>query len=173
MEKRISFTQFNSVKSVAKAIDPYLRDKARLEAQLAGIDEEFRIKAEEQLEKLKEKIKNDMAAKKEKLEAEIQKAETEISTIEAGIVSIIGFHVTDLVKKVIEPNAKGAKETKYLPTDIVSYDEQSKQYVITVSDENAEASVVPPTTEDVAGSDYDKDVETAENTESVEENLFN
>jgi septal ring factor EnvC (AmiA/AmiB activator) len=171
MEKRISFTQFNSVKSVAKAIDPYLRDKARLEAQLAGIDEEFRIKAEEQLEKLKEKIKNDMAAKKEKLEAEIQKAETEISTIEAGIVSIIGFHVTDLVKKVIEPNAKGAKETKYLPTDIVSYDEQNKQYVITVSDESAETPVVPPTTEDVAGSDYDKDV--AENTESVEENLFN
>ena len=171
MEKRISFTQFNSVKSVAKAIDPYLRDKARLEAQLAGIDEEFRIKAEEQLEKLKEKIKNDMAAKKEKLEAEIQKAETEISTIEAGIVSIIGFHVTDLVKKVIEPNAKGAKETKYLPTDIVSYDEQNKQYVITVSDESAETPVVPPTTEDVEGSDYDKDV--AENTESVEENLFN
>lgn len=172
MEKRISFTQFNSVKSVAKAIDPYLRDKARLEAQLAGIDEEFRIKAEEQLEKLKEKIKNDMAAKKEELEAKIQKAEAEISTIEAGIVSIIGFHVTDLVKKVIEPNAKGVKETKYLPTDIVSYDEQNKQYVITVSDENAEAPVVPPTTEDVTGSDYDKDVEMNE-TECVEENLFN
>ena len=51
----------------------------------------------------------------------------------------IGFHVTDLVKKVIEPTGKTdaktgkpIKVTKYLPTEIVSYDEATKEYVITV-----------------------------------------
>ena len=57
-------------------------------------------------------------------------------SLEAGIVNIIGFHVFDLVKKVIEPtgatgkDGKPIKVTKYLPTDMVSYDEQKKQYVI-------------------------------------------
>ena len=59
----------------------------------------------------------------------------QIAAIEAGIVSIIGFHVTDLVKKVIEPNDKGIKETKYLPTDIVSYDTTTKEFVVIVPDE--------------------------------------
>ena len=41
----------------------------------------------------------------------------------------------ELVKKVIEPgvdvNGQPKKTTKWLPTDIVSYDEKHKQYVIT------------------------------------------
>lgn len=135
MEKRISFIEMQSVKSVAKAIDPYLRQKARLEAQLSGLDDEFKAKAAEALEKLKEKIKADMAAKQQKLNSEIEATEKQIAAVEAGIVSIVGFHVTDLVKKVIEPNEKGIKETKYLPTDIVSYDKETKQFIITVPDE--------------------------------------
>ena len=43
-----------------------------------------------------------------------------------------------LVKKVIEPgvdvNGLPKKTTKYLPTDIVSYDEKHKQYIISVDD---------------------------------------
>ena len=147
MEKRISFIEFQSVKSVAKAIDPYLRQKARLEAQVEGLDDEFKVKAEEELKKLKERIKTAMAAKKGKLEAEIKGTEDQIAAIEAGIVSIIGFHVTDLVKKVIEPNEKGSKETKYLPTDIVSYDTEAKQYVITVPDEEPAEEPECPTPE--------------------------
>ena len=135
MEKRIPFVQFQSVKSVAKAIDPYMRQKARLEAQIDGLDDEFKVKAEEELKKLKERLKAQLAAKKEKLEVEIKGTDDQIAAIEAGIVSIIGFHVTDLLKKVIEPNDKGIKETKYLPTDIVSYDTTTKEFVVTVPDE--------------------------------------
>ena len=135
MEKRIPFVQFQSVKSVAKAIDPYMRQKARLEAQIDGLDDEFKVKAEEELKKLKGRLKAQLAAKKEKLESDIAETDNQIAAIEAGIVSIIGFHVTDLVKKVIEPNDKGIKETKYLPTDIVSYDTTTKEFVVTVPDE--------------------------------------
>ena len=143
MEKRIPFVQFQSIKSVAKAIDPYMRQKARLEAQIDGLDDEFKVKAEEELKKLKERLKTQLAAKKEKLEAEIKGTDDQIAAIEAGIVSIIGFHVTDLVKKVIEPNDKGIKETKYLPTDIVSYDTTTKEFVVTVPDEEESPAEEP------------------------------
>ena len=67
-----------------------------------------------------------------------------MSALEAGILQIIGFHVDDLVKKVIETsqdkNGKEVKITKYLPTEIVSYDKDSKQYIISVPDENLSES---------------------------------
>lgn len=135
MEKRISFVQFQSVKSVAKAIDPFLRQKARLEAQIDGLEDEFKIKAEEELKKLKERLKVNLATKKEKLKAEIKGADSQIAAIEAGIVSIVGFHVTDLVKKVREPNDKGELETKYITTGIVTYDNSTREFVVTVPDE--------------------------------------
>lgn len=170
MEKRIPFVQFQSVKSVAKAIDPYMRQKARLEAQIEGLDDEFKTKAAEELEKLKARIKAQMAAKQEKLEAEITETNNQIAAIEAGIVSIIGFHVTDLVKKVIEPNDKGIKETKYLPTDIVSYDNATKEFVVTVPDEETpteEPECPTPEEEDEEASEREAAEAEAETTENV------
>lgn len=115
MEKRISYSQFQSVKCVAKACDPLISKRA----------------------KLKEKI--------DKLTAEYDGCDTQIKSLEAGIVSVIGFPVDKLVKKVIEPgidvNGMPKKTTKYLPTDIVSYDEKHKQYIISVDD-----TPVTPTT---------------------------
>ncbi len=112
MEKRISYSQFQSVKCVAKACDPLISKR----------------------NKLKEKI--------DKLTKEYDDFNTQISSLEAGIISVIGLPVEQLVKKVIEPgidvNGQPKKTTKYLPTDIVSYDEQYKQYVISV-DEPKEA----------------------------------
>lgn len=109
MEKRISYSQFQSVKRVAQACDPLIVKK----------------------EKLKAKI--------EKLAAEYKDFDTQIASLEAGIKNVVGFRVEQLVKKVIEPGVDGngqpKKTTKYLPTDIVSYDEHTKQYVITVPDE--------------------------------------
>lgn len=108
MEKRISYSQFQSVKCVAKACDPLISKRA----------------------KLKEKI--------DKLTAEYDGCNTQIKSLEAGIVTVIGFPVDMLVKKVIEPgvdvNGLPKKTTKYLPTDIVSYDEKHKQYIISVDD---------------------------------------
>jgi hypothetical protein len=118
MEKRIKYQQFQQVKSAAKMIDPNMR----------------------KIEALKKKIMP--------LVAEMKQYQALNDSLEAGIVSVIGFHVSDLVKKVIEPtgtigkDGKPIKVTKYLPTDIVSYDEQRKVYVIETpsTDEiNAEA----------------------------------
>lgn len=115
MEKRISYSQFQSVKCVAKACDPLISKRA----------------------KLKEKI--------DKLTAEYDGCDTQIKSLEAGIVTIIGFPVDMLVKKVIEPgidvNGMPKKTTKYLTTDIVSYDEKHKQYIISIDD-----TPVTPTT---------------------------
>lgn len=111
MEKRISYFEFQSVKSVAKAIDPKVKEREKLEAQAKELAEKYKA------------------------------VQAEIGLYEAGVVKNIGFHVTDLVKKVIEPTGKTdaktgkpIKVTKYLPTDIVSYDETTKEYVITVED---------------------------------------
>lgn len=125
MRKEISYSQFQQVKSAAKMIDPNMRKIEALKKKIMPLVEEMR-----QYQAL-----ND--------------------SLEEGIVKVIGFHVTDLVKKVIEPTGatdkfgKPIKVTKYLPTDIVSYDEQHKVYIIEVPD--------APTTESVAGSDFDKD----------------
>lgn len=108
MEKRISYSQFQQVKSAAKMIDPLQRKMQPLRKKIEG------------------------------LVGELKSYQTQVDALEAGIVQILGFHVSDLVKKVIEPtgktdaNGKPLMSTKYLPTDIVSYDEQKKEYVITV-----------------------------------------
>lgn len=112
MEKRISYSEFQSVKSVAKSCDPMITKRNKLKAKI------------------------------EELAKEYKSCDDYISTLEAGVVKIIGFRVEELVKKVIEPgvdnNGQPKKTTKYLPTDIVSYDEKHKQYVITISDEDTD-----------------------------------
>ena len=111
MEKRISYSQFQSVKCVAKACDPLISKR------------------------------NKLAEKLQKVAQEYKDCDTQIQSLEAGIVSVIGLRVQELVKKVIEPgvdaNGQPKKTTKYLPTDIVSYDEKHKQYVITIKDNDA------------------------------------
>lgn len=81
-------------------------------------------------------------AKIESLTKEYEDYDTQIASLEAGIKQVIGFRVEELVKKVIEPgidgNGQPKKTTKYLPTNIVSYDEDKKQFVITMPDEEPE-----------------------------------
>lgn len=118
MEKRISYSQFQSVKCVAKACDPLISKRAKLKAKIDALTKEF------------------------------DDCNTQISSLEAGIVSVIGLPVEQLVKKVIEPgidiNGQPKKTTKYLPTDIVSYDEQHKQYVITINSEEPTLATAEP-----------------------------
>lgn len=122
MKKEISYSQFQQVKSAAKMIDPNMR----------------------KIEALKKKIMP--------LVAEMKQYQALNDSLEAGIVNVIGFHVSDLVKKVIEPTGandkfgKPIKVTKYLPTDIVSYDEQKKVYVIEIKD--APATEAPASSEE-------------------------
>lgn len=113
MEKRISYSQFQQVKSAAKMMDPNMR----------------------KIEALKNKIMP--------LVAEMKSLQALNDSLEEGIVKVIGVPVYKLVKKVIEPtgatgrDGKPIKVTKYLPTDIVSYDEQKKQYVIQLEGNDA------------------------------------
>ena len=125
MRKEISYSQFQQVKSAAKMIDPNMR----------------------KIEALKKKIMP--------LVEEMKQYQALNDSLEAGIVSVIGFHVSDLVKKVIEPtgatgkDGKPIKVTKYLPTDIVSYDEQHKVYVIeTAENANTPATETPVSSEE-------------------------
>lgn len=125
MEKRISFFEFQSVKSVAKAIEPKQREQKKLRTQI------------------------------EKLAAEYKQCETDIADYEAGIVKVIGFHVADLVQKVMETrvskNGEEIKVTKYVPTDIVTYDENTKEYIITVPEENGIQEEAQHTEEETVG----------------------
>ena len=157
MEKRIPFFHFQSVKSVAKAIDPYLKTMDKLKSDVLAIKEAYEAK--------QAKLKAEFEEKAAKVKQEYDNCQLQIDSLETGILQVTGFHVAELVKKVIEPTGKTdpktgkpIKVTKYLPTDIVSYDETAKEYVISVPDAEGE-TVVPPTTENTAGSDYDKDAE--------------
>lgn len=124
MRKEISYSQFQQVKNAAKMINPNIQ----------------------KIEALKKKIMP--------LVQEMKQYQALNDSLEAGIVNVVGFHVTDLVKKVIEPTGatdkfgKPIKVTKYLPTDIVTYDEQKRVYVIETKD--APAIEAPTTSEEAA-----------------------
>ena len=117
MEKRISFDQFQSVKRVAQACNPLMVKREKIKAKIEALAKEYKD------------------------------YDTQIASLEAGIKQVVGFRVEELVKKVIEPgvdaNGQPKKTTKYLPTDIVSYDEKHKQYIISVNDEPKEAVAEP------------------------------
>lgn len=108
MEKRISYNDFQSIRRVAQACAPIIATREKLSAKLQGMIQEY----------------NNTVA--------------QIEALQAGVKQVYGFPVEALVKKVIESgvdgNGKPKKTTKYLPTEIVSYDEQHKQYVISVPD---------------------------------------
>lgn len=112
MEKRISFDQFQSVKRVAQACNPLMVKREKIKAKIEALNKEY----------------NDY--------------DTQIAALEAGIKQVVGFRVEELVKKVIEPgidaNGQPKKTTKYLPTDIVSYDENKKQFIVSIPDDDPE-----------------------------------
>lgn len=116
MEKRISYDQFMAVKRVAQAVNPLITK---------------RNKAKEAMDKA---------------QADYDSFNAQVEGLQSGIKQYVGFDVEQLVKKVIEPavnedgtpktdkNGKALKVTKYVPTDIVSYDKENRQYIITVPD---------------------------------------
>ena len=162
MEKRISYLQFQSAKTIAKAIDPIVRKADSIQKKIDDVT----AKAKEALEKRLAKV-----------EEERKSYQDQIDALEAGIFNTTGFHVNQLVKKVVETTSyvdtktgKPIKATKFLPADNVHYDEQNKEYVITISeDEPVEASaeeisasvdaVHAPFEEQAPGSDFDIDAE--------------
>ena len=173
MEKRISFFQFQSAKAVAKAIDPKLREMVGLRKKAELLKDEIKAK--------QEKLQKEINEKTARLKTEFDACEAQINALEVGIVQATGFKATELVKKVLEPTGKTDPKTgkpikiaKYIPTDIVSYDDVTKEFVVTIPDAEEPQSVeevaepqpveesestVPPTTEGLPGSDFDEDVD--------------
>lgn len=147
MEKRISFNDFQSVKRVAQACNPFMASR----------------------EKVKTKI--------EKLAQEYNDYDTQIKELEAGIQKVYGFRVEQLIQKVtatvknadgterLDANGKPMKTTKWLPTSIVSYDEAKKQYVVTFNVENTPSAPVEEPQNEVAE-------ETVSQEEVVGESIF-
>ena len=127
MEKRISYDQFMAVKRVAQAVNPLITK---------------RNKAKEAMDKA---------------QADYDNFNAQVEGLQSGIKQYVGFDVEQLVKKVIEPavnedgtpktdkNGKTLKVTKYVPTDIVSYDKENRQYVITVPDAEEQKEEVEST----------------------------
>lgn len=136
MEKRISFIQFQSVKQVAKAVEPKIRQKERLETDYNNLDLEYQNKFQE----LCEKFQAEVAAKKAKMEKDIEDKEQEIAAFEAGVVHITGFRPMDLVQKITRTEANGKKSVHWVPTSCVNYDEATNQYVISTPGEPEEAA---------------------------------
>ena len=132
MEKRITYFEWQNALSVAKIIDPMIREK---------------IKVQEQYDKLADQHSKLMSKIGEKA-ASIQALDKEIEAYQAGIVKYIGAPVTDLVQKVMIPTGKMTPEGKpamtaeFKPTDRVKYDDTTKEYIITMPD---------------AGNDFDVD----------------
>lgn len=108
MEKRISYNDFQSIKRVAQACNPLMVSRDKIKTKL------------------------------DKLTQDYKDVDNQIAALEAGVKQVYGFRVEELVKKVIESgvdcNGQPKKSTKYLPTAIVSYDENHRQYVITTPD---------------------------------------
>lgn len=121
METRISYDNFQSVKRVAQACNPFYAKRNKVKAQI------------------------------EKLAREYKEYDIQIQSLEAGIKQLTGFRVEQLIKKVVElsvredgtpvlsADGKQVKSTKYVPTDIVSYDKERKQFVITTPDDLCES----------------------------------
>jgi predicted transcriptional regulator len=117
---------------VAKAIDPIMRKFKPIDEKIKALEEDRKF------------------------------YQTQIDALEQGIVQIVGFHVSDLVKKVVEvtgttADGKPIKSTKYVPTENVAYDEAKKQYIVTVGE--PETIEVPAPSENVFGNDFDLDKE--------------
>ena len=148
MEKRISFDQFQSVKRVAQACNPLMVKREKIKVKIEALAKEFKD------------------------------YDTQIASLETGIKQVIGFRVEELVKKVIEPgvdaNGQPKKTTKYLPTDIVSYDEQHKQYVIHTPDDNTkEVSKSFSESEETTATSEEDNMETSTEMPDTDEEVIN
>ena len=122
---------------------PYVSKKQKIEQQIAEVEE-----------KVAEQIRKRASEKIEKLEAEKASYQDIIDSMNATVKKMTGGYTTeDLVDCVKEGTGKmDDKGKEIMQTRYVL------KYPETVIPENTE-TIVPPTTENVPGSDFDKDVE--------------
>ena len=145
MEKTFSKIEISVIKSAAKNAAPYVAKKHKLEAQIKEVEE-----------KVAEQIRKRAEEKIEKIRLEMNGYQSIIDSLNASVKQITGGYTTeDLID--IKKEATGQMDQK-----------TGKEIFKTVYALKYPETVVPPTTEDVAGSDYDKDAESIQEPEANE-----
>lgn len=145
MEKTFSKIEISVIKSTAKNVAPFVAKKAKVDVQI---------------EETKAKVQKLLEEKLQKLEAEKAGYQSIIDSMNSAVKQITGGYTTEQlidIKKestgqIDKSTGKEIMKTVYAlkyPETVVPVDE----------------TIVPPTTEGVAGSDFDKDKE-AQNIQS-------
>lgn len=137
MEKRFSKIEISSIKTIAKNVTPYVNKKNKVDEKIKEIHE-----------KVEEMIKKRVEKKVAKLEAEKAGYQAIIDSMNATVKHITGGYTTeDLVNREVVKTGK--------------LDQNGKEILQTRYTLKYPETVVPPTTEDTFGSDFDVDQEKA------------
>ena len=132
--KTFSKIEISVIKSTAKNVAPFVAKKAKVDVQIA---------------ETKQKIQKTLEEKLQKLEAEKAGYQSIIDSMNQAVKQITGGYTTeDLITVTKEGTGQMA--------------DNGKEIMKTVYNLKYPETVVPPTTEGIAGSDYDKDAANAE-----------
>lgn len=102
----LSTRKWATIKKTAQIVQPNVAKKQRLEAQIA------------------------------ELQKQLADANASISEWDGAIVRMTGYSSQNLIKRVVEPsgktdaNGKPLTVTKWVPTELVSFNEETNTYVI-------------------------------------------
>ena len=129
--KTFSKIEISVIKSTAKNVAPFVTKKAKVDEQIAAT---------------KEKIQKMLEEKLQKLEAEKAGYQSIIDSMNQAVKQITGGYTTE---DLITVTKEGTGQMG----------ENGKEIMKTVYNLKYPETVVPPTTEGMAGSDYDKDAE--------------
>lgn len=119
----LSTRKWATIKKTAQIVQPNVAKKQRLEAQIAD------------------------------LQNQLAEANAAIAEWDGAIVRMTGYSSEQLIKRVVEPsgktdaNGKPLTTTKWIPTEIVSFNAETNTYVI------ADMPVTPDTPADVEPSE--------------------
>lgn len=119
----LSTRKWATIKKTAQIVQPNVAKKQRLEAQIAD------------------------------LQNQLAEANAAIAEWDGAIVRMTGYSSEQLIKRVVEPsgktdaNGKPLTTTKWVPTELVSFNEETNTYVI------ADMPVIPDTPADVEPSE--------------------
>lgn len=119
----LSTRKWATIKKTAQIVQPNVAKKQRLEAQIAD------------------------------LQNQLAEANASIAEWDGAIVRMTGYSSEQLIKRVVEPsgktdaNGKPLTITKWVPTELVSFNEETNTYVI------ADIPVTPDTPADVEPSE--------------------
>ena len=115
----LSTRKWATIKKTAQIVQPNVAKKQRLEAQIAN------------------------------LQNQLAEANAAIAEWDGAIVRMTGYSSEQLIKRVVEPsgkvdaNGKPLTTTKWVPTELVSFNEETNTYVIADCVPLASADVEP------------------------------